>query len=174
MRVRGLPLVVGSALVAGAGLVLAGLRRRWVHVTVDGPSMLPALSPGDRLLARRSPAAAVRTGDIVLARGPAGQAWLSPGRPSDRVMIKRAVAVPGDQVPPGVVAERGVELHGTVPEGLFVLLGDNPDDSVDSRMLGYCPGTSIIGVVPRRAGPARSPVPAGRIRGGPPGPRSRT
>ncbi|MEO3782115.1 S24 family peptidase [Actinocorallia sp. B10E7] len=38
---------------------------RWKAVRVEGLSMLPTLSPGDRLLVREGP---VREGDVVVAR----------------------------------------------------------------------------------------------------------
>ena len=49
-------------------------------VLVSGPSMLPALRPGDCLLVRRG--ARVRAGDVVVAR--------FPSRP-DLLVVKRAV-----------------------------------------------------------------------------------
>jgi nickel-type superoxide dismutase maturation protease len=56
------------------------VRRRLEPVVVEGPSMLPALAPGDCLLVRRG--ARVRTGDVVVARFAA--------RP-DLLVVKRAV-----------------------------------------------------------------------------------
>jgi phage repressor protein C with HTH and peptisase S24 domain len=52
---------------------------RWLTVTVRGPSMVPTLYDGDRVLARRG--ARVRPGDLVLGRF-AGV---------DRLVVKRAV-----------------------------------------------------------------------------------
>jgi phage repressor protein C with HTH and peptisase S24 domain len=49
-------------------------------VLVEGPSMLPTLSPGDFLLVR--PGARVRSGDVVLARP-----WTRP----ELLVLKRAV-----------------------------------------------------------------------------------
>jgi signal peptidase I len=140
--VRGRALGVVGALVVGIALA----RRRYLQVTVDGPSMLPALAPGERVLARRVPASAVRAGDIVLVERPAGDEWSAPG--PGHWVVKRAVAVPGDPVPPDSVAGRG---GGLVPAGMYVLLGDNAADSTDSRLLGYCPGARIAGVL---SGPA--------------------
>lgn len=153
MKSRATALVLGSALVTCGGLALARLRKRWIHVTVDGPSMLPTLAAGDRVLARRVPPASITAGDIVLVQRPTGDAWIGvspagpPQPPPGRWMIKRAVAVPGDRVPPASVAERDIPVGEIVPDGMFVLLGDNRADSVDSRLLGYCPATSVVGVV---------------------------
>jgi phage repressor protein C with HTH and peptisase S24 domain len=52
---------------------------RWQRVMVSGPSMVPTLRAGDRVLARRG--AAVRPGDLVLARF----------ADVDRLVLKRAV-----------------------------------------------------------------------------------
>ncbi len=59
---------------------LSGAVLPWQVVRVAGPSMVPALRHGDRLLVRHG--AAVRPGDVVLARFPT-----LPGR----LVIKRAV-----------------------------------------------------------------------------------
>jgi len=81
------------------------------RMRIVGRSMLPALSPGERVLFDRLAYRldAPRLGDIVLARYPA--------RPGVR-LIKR-------------VAER----EGLSPYE-FWLLGDNAEDSTDSRALG--------------------------------------
>ena len=52
---------------------------RWQRVIVSGPSMVPTLRDGDRVLARRG--ATIRPGDLVLATF-AGL---------DRLVVKRAV-----------------------------------------------------------------------------------
>jgi signal peptidase I len=130
------------------GLALAWARRRWLIVTVDGVSMSPTLTPGDRLLARRAPPAVIRTGDIVVAERPAGSMWTTdPQATVRRWMIKRAVAVPGDPVPRTRIPALAHDGHGAVPRGMYVLLGDNLADSFDSRIFGYVPATRILGVV---------------------------
>lgn len=75
-----------AALVAVA-LVVARARpvRR---LEVVGPSMLPALAPGDRLLAVRT-GRAIRTGDLAVLA--------DPQEPS-RLVVKRVVDVAGDLV----------------------------------------------------------------------------
>jgi phage repressor protein C with HTH and peptisase S24 domain len=52
---------------------------RWQRVVVSGPSMVPTLKDGDRLLARRG--AGIQPGDLVLARF----------NDLDHLVVKRAV-----------------------------------------------------------------------------------
>jgi nickel-type superoxide dismutase maturation protease len=79
----------------------------WVLARVNGPSMVPTTRHGDRLLARRVPSgAAVRPGDVVLAR--------FPSRP-DLLVVKR--------------------VRRVVPGGHWVE-GDNPLVTDDSRAFG--------------------------------------
>jgi nickel-type superoxide dismutase maturation protease len=71
-----------------AHLPVPGLESAWAMARVTGPSMSPAVRHGDRLLVRRvRPAAAVRPGDVVLARFPA--------RPELLVVKRVRRAVPG-------------------------------------------------------------------------------
>ncbi|MGC4895987.1 S26 family signal peptidase [Micromonospora sp. DT31] len=134
---------------AGAGLLAVRRgRRRWLLVTVDGPSMSPTLLPGDRVLARRVGTWHVEVGDVVVFR--------RPSRPGDPVghpgpyLIKRVAAVSGDRTPD--LGLDSVLVPGRlVPPATVVLLGDNRADSVDSRMFGYLPAERLVAVVdPRR------------------------
>src|SRR5215472_12609823 len=60
-----------GAVAAAAVLLAYAARRALVVVTVDGPSMAPTLSAGDRVLVLRSAfSRAIRRGDIVAARMP--------------------------------------------------------------------------------------------------------
>jgi signal peptidase I len=146
----------GVAALAAVGGLSAWARRRWVLVAVEGVSMTPTLRPGDRVLARRTPPATITTGDIVVATRPAGHTWsgplsagLAPPPATQRWVIKRAVAVPGDPVPVAQVPALAGNGHRTVPHGMYVLLGDNPTDSYDSRIFGFVPASRILGVVAR-------------------------
>jgi nickel-type superoxide dismutase maturation protease len=95
-----------SAGARGTGPV-AALTSAWVMARVTGPSMSPTVRSGDRLLVRRvRTSAAVRTGDVVLARFPA--------RP-DLLVVKR--------------------VRRAVPGGHWVE-GDNPLVTDDSRAFG--------------------------------------
>ena len=143
------------AVVVLTGVVLAGVfglvarSRRFMVVTVAGPSMAPTLRDGDRVLVRRCAVDSVRRGDIVVLLGPR-----IPGRgvaPADfmagatneerTLLIKRAVAVPGDPLPGDSVV---------VSAGEIVVTGDNADMSYDSRQAGPLDAREVRGVVVRR------------------------
>lgn len=138
-----------AAAAAGAGLRL--LRRRLAVVTVVGPSMQPALAPGDRVLARRTGPGGVRVGQIVVIEKPADDgSWPARLQPAGRRewMIKRVAAVPGD-ARPAFLPARAAGSGAFVPAGQLVVLGDNPGRSLDSRQLGYIPAERVLGVVLR-------------------------
>jgi nickel-type superoxide dismutase maturation protease len=115
MRLR-CALVRLSARVPGLYSLLAFVTAK--RVVVRGRSMLPALAPGERVLFDRLAyvLGEPRVGDVVLARHAA--------RPGVR-MIKRIAEIADD--------------------GGYVLLGDNRDQSLDSRTLGPFPRPDIVG-----------------------------
>ena len=137
-----------------AVIVVALARRRLFSVTVEGASMEPALRAGDRLLARRAPAADLRPGQIVIIEKPVDPAaWHWPVSRPERLddghwMIKRVAAVPGDAVPPEIAAA-APHLASPVPPGAILVLGDNRAASIDSRELGPVPADRVLGVAIR-------------------------
>jgi signal peptidase I len=121
-------------------------------VIVSGSSMVPTLKDGDRLVLN-SAFYKEKAGDIVVV--------LKEGVNNDRPIIKRIIATAGQTVDidyekqlviiDGVARkedyiaemseERGdVELPATVPEGCVFVMGDNRNNSLDSR-------TSSVGMV---------------------------
>jgi nickel-type superoxide dismutase maturation protease len=97
-------------------------------VDVQGPSMVPALRDGDRLLVwLRTPRRAPALGRVLVVA--------LPERP---LAVKRLVAVDGD--------------------GGLRVEGDNPFGSTDSRTLGPLPPTSVRGVVLGRIWPRPGPI----------------
>ncbi|HWQ28696.1 MAG TPA: nickel-type superoxide dismutase maturation protease [Dehalococcoidia bacterium] len=101
-----------SAVVAAAERVSP-----FVRVRVEGDSMAPAYSPGDRLLVNRLAYLfrRPRPGDVVVLRDPE-----VPGR----LLLKRVAAV---------------------EEGRYVVLGDNTAESRDSRRFGPVRRRDIVG-----------------------------
>jgi len=123
-----------------------------VTVTFQGNSMLPTIKDGEKLtvlrLDTKSPAQLVR-GDIVLFRSPLDQS---------KSYIKRVIALPGDQIEikSGEIWLNGKRLEepylssrlnlaqrsqaaSVVPPHSYFILGDNRDNSADSRIWGSVP-----------------------------------
>lgn len=124
--------------------------------TVDGPSMLPTLTTGERLLVDkltyrfRDP---VR-GEIVVFKLPSDPSMY---------LIKRVVGEPGDvvEIKSGRLFVNGALLDEPyvrsltfgrnavyrVPDGHYFVLGDNRNNSQDSRSakVGYVPRDAIVG-----------------------------
>jgi signal peptidase I len=166
--------------IAGAGfliiavcvtLVVRRMRGRLTVVTVHGPSMTPALHPGDRVLVRRATLDVVRNGDVVMVARPSladSATWTVPGVEKAAVeaddawisatgdwLIKRVIAIPGDEVPRDSVAALRHTTHQTVPPGRFVAVGDHAELSFDSRTCGYFTDEQLWGRVLKRLEPAR-------------------
>lgn len=138
-----LAIILAFALLIEAVRVLRG---RWMLVDVEGPSMEPALSGGDEVLAKRARRA--ETGQIVVVTAPdPALGWAEPpkpsrfgGRPKGPYWVKRVAAAPGERMP-------GSEEP--VPAGHYFLLSDNPAGE-DSRRHGPCPAEALLGVMIRK------------------------
>jgi signal peptidase I len=133
-------------------------------VNVSGPSMMPTLNNGDKILISAR-GYEPKVGDIVVLSGASG---------IKETIVKRIIALGGDQVDinftTGVVTVNGIEEEYaeeltlqqfdiafpiTVPEGCVFVLGDNRSDSLDSRSteIGciderYIVGKVIFSIVP--------------------------
>jgi signal peptidase I len=109
-------------------------------VSVVGASMEPHHPHGTRFLATRSYwlVGAIQPGDVVVFRDPSD--------PSSYV-VKRVYALPGSFVDSAYApftwdASRG---RFQVPAGHLYVLGDNREESEDSRVFGPIPETSLLG-----------------------------
>ena len=130
-------------------------------VRVDGPSMRDTLQDGDILIALSRPLSGeLENGDIVIVK----KEYFNNGQP----IVKRIIATEGQTVDidfyEGVVyvdgaaleedytleptwLEEGMKFPLTVPEDSYFLLGDNRNDSEDSRIpdLGTVQHSEIMG-----------------------------
>jgi signal peptidase I len=148
--------VAAGTLIAGG--VFLWLRRRFRVIVVHGESMRPTYQPGDRLLVRRIRADAIRRGHCVVFRDEdidKSVRWIS--TPPAEWIVKRALAVPGDQVPLNQIPVLRTATEPVVPPGHLVVLGDNPERSYDSRHFGYVTADRVLGIVLRRMAEPKLP-----------------
>jgi signal peptidase I len=119
---------------------------------VEGASMTPTLTEGDRLVV--APRLGLpRHGDVVVLRDP---------RDPERTTVKRVVALPGEHVAlrrgrlvldgvthaePYTTGPTPGSLDLVVPEDCVVVLGDNRGGSTDSRAYGPVPLGLVDAVV---------------------------
>ncbi|MGQ9473703.1 MAG: signal peptidase I [Candidatus Caldatribacteriaceae bacterium] len=141
-------------------LVIALLIRYFVveGYYIPSSSMEPTLVPGERVLVAKfyyrftEP----KRGDIIVFRYPIDRR---------RNLIKRLVGLPGDnlKIEDGLVWINGEALQGelfqrtyydvgyygqgehVVPQDSYFVLGDNSENSDDSRFWGYVPHRNILG-----------------------------
>ena len=135
---------------------------------IPSKSMSPTLQPGDRILTNKmaydfSPP---ERGDIAVFENPGkkGKARLVKrvvGVPGDEIQIKNGVLLvngtppfepykkhrPGDPAPKNPKKAKLAASYGPiiVPENHMFVLGDNRNDSYDSRYFGPVPDTNLIG-----------------------------
>lgn len=125
---------------------------RWI----PSPSMLPTLQIGDRLLIEKVTLKlnGISRGDIIVFEAPQASKL-------EQVMIKRVIGLPGDTVSirnsvvyiNGTPLEEPYELEKPkddfkpykIPENSVFVMGDNRNNSFDSRYWGEVPVDHVIG-----------------------------
>ncbi|MFM7360313.1 MAG: signal peptidase I [Cyanobium sp.] len=165
--------------------LLLALVLRWAVIEprwIPSGSMLPTLQLQDRILVEKlrprlhQP---IGPGSVVVFHPP--PALLAAGYDPNAALIKRVVAVAGDQVEvrQGQLWRNGEAVaHDwagepmdyalpplTVPDGHLLVLGDNRNASLDSHLWGPLPENEVIGTAvwrywpPGRFGPIRFSAP---------------
>ncbi|MFL6247034.1 MAG: signal peptidase I [Thermoanaerobaculia bacterium] len=140
------PLAVAIAL----GLIVRGA----VHIyAIPSESMAPTLKTGDQIVVTRYFRSAPRRGDVIV--------FASVTAPGE-LMVKRVIATPGDLIDSrlGRVRISGYTLPepyvlraGTtgavpaqvIPAESYFVMGDNREDSSDSRSWGVVPRSRVVG-----------------------------
>ncbi len=134
-------------------VLFLGINAISARIRVESISMIPTLHPGDFVIVNKlsyelnEPA----RGDIVVFR--------LPRDPSQRY-IKRVIGLPGDEI---MIRAGDVYLNGeqlvepyvsvttsrggswNVPPDSYFVMGDNRNNSSDSRVWGFVPSDNIIG-----------------------------
>ena len=125
------------------------------RIRVESISMQPTLFPGDYVIVNKLAyrfSGSPERGDVIVFR--------YPPNPEAIPYIKRIIGLPGDQVH---IADGNISINGqlmlepylvintirggdwTVPEGNLFVMGDNRNNSSDSRTWGFVPFENIIG-----------------------------
>jgi signal peptidase I len=125
------------------------------NVRVSGPSMQPTLYTGNVLVANRYKRVNYESIIIISGEKAGSNDWL----------IKRVIGLPGDEIEfiNGYVYRNGEQLEEDyileqgktvddeskfkIPEGEIFYLGDNRENSSDSRHYGTCTFKQVVGVV---------------------------
>jgi signal peptidase I len=125
--------LLGSVLVSGA--VDGYVRDNWIEAyKIPTGSMEPGVRKGDRVLADKTAyhRMAPKKGDVVI--------FVYPDDRSKK-FIKRIEALPGD----AITYADGTKKE--VPHGFVYVLGDNRQNSIDSRQFGFVPLGDVIAKV---------------------------
>jgi len=133
---------------------LAAVARAAVHIySIPSRSMAPTLEVGDQIVVTRYLRGEPQRGEVIVFRSPLD---------ADELMVKRVIGIPGDVVDsrlgrvrvgghtlsePYVLraAASGAIEAQIIPADSYYVLGDNRDDSLDSRVWGYVPRERIVG-----------------------------
>ncbi len=117
-------------------IALGFIVRSVVHIySIPSASMAPTLEAGDQIVVTPYFGAKPERGHVVVFQH------------GDDLLVKRVVAVPGDWIDSrlGGLAATGAIESQIIPSDCYYVLGDNRDDSIDSRTWGVIPHDVIVG-----------------------------
>jgi signal peptidase I len=156
--------IVGIYVINPYNTATSDPRARILGVTpyrIPSSAMAPTLIPGDMILTRTSVymSEAPQRGDIVVFRSPRDRSidfvFRVAALSGERIAIRNSVVYVNDQplAEPYLVTStftlpQSISMNEfVVPEGHFFVLGDNRDNSFDSRFWGAVPINDVIGKV---------------------------
>jgi signal peptidase I len=135
-------------------VALAFVVRSALHIySIPSTSMAPTLQAGDQIVVTPYFHGGPERGHVIVFQSASGR---------DELLVKRVIAVPGELIDarlgrvrigghtltePYVLrqAASGAISAQLVPQDSYFVLGDNRDDSVDSRSWGVVPRERIVG-----------------------------
>jgi signal peptidase I len=138
----------------GVAVAVAIAVRGAVHIySIPSASMAPTLQAGDQIVVTRYLRSEPKRGDVIVFR--------SLSQP-DELVVKRVIGEPGDLIDSRLgrlrigghaVAEpyvlrqamTGAIEAQVVPSGCYYVLGDNREESLDSRAWGVVPREHVVG-----------------------------
>ena len=138
----------------GIAVGLAMVVRGAIHIySIPTKSMSPTLEVGDQIVVTRYFGHHPERGDVIVFRSPADEREL---------LVKRVIALPGDLIDsrlgrvrigthtlaePYVLREAttGTIQSQLIPRDAYFVLGDNREESMDSRTWGLVPRDRIVG-----------------------------
>jgi len=156
--------VVEWILIIAAAVLVSLLVRTFVFQTffIPSGSMEPTLQIGDRIVVSKLSVelGTIHRGDILVFKAPAEVRTQCGDDVAD--LVKRVIGLPGDHLTSkgNTIYVNGSPLlqpwthtepigraigNVTVPANHYFMMGDNEDDSCDSRYWGTIPHSSIIG-----------------------------
>jgi signal peptidase I len=135
-------------------IVLGFLVRAALHLyAIPSASMAPTLEAGDQIVVTPYFRGAPQHGDVIVFESPTAP---------DELMVKRVIAIPGDLVDSRLgrmriggytlpepyllrQASTGAVAAQIIPADSYFVMGDNREDSSDSRSWGVVPRPRIVG-----------------------------
>ena len=157
-------MIVEWLIIIVAAVAVSFLMRTYVVQTffIPSPSMQPTLMVGDRIIVSKLSVTlgTIHRGDVLVFKAPPTVATLCSDTVTD--LVKRVIGLPGDHLTSkgNTIYVNGTPLietwthteplgpsigHVTVPKNSYFMMGDNHNDSCDSRTWGSVPRSDVIG-----------------------------